>query len=127
MPRGCRRKACSAQRRGEGDKAGGGFVTGNPVKRKRRKKEGEKKGKEDEENKKKNKRMGRNGDREPRPRKIEGEGEARSLLPLVYLAALQACPLGKPEPFPYTLPPRLFVSLPSNAGDILNVRCTCTH
>lgn len=45
MPRGCRRKACSAQRRGEGDKAGGGFVTGNPVKRKRRKKEGEKKGK----------------------------------------------------------------------------------
>lgn len=97
MPRGCRRKACSAQRRGEGDKAGGGFVTGNPVKRKRRKKEGEKKGKEDEENKKKNKRMGRNGDREPRPRKIEGEGEARSLLPLVYLAALQACPLGTLE------------------------------
>lgn len=55
---------------------------------------------------------------EPRSRKIEGEGEARSLLPLVYLAALQACSLGtlgKLEPFPCALPsllplPRRFVS-----------------
>lgn len=34
---------------------------------------------------------------EPRSRKIVGEGEARSLLPLVYLAALQACSLGTLE------------------------------
>lgn len=52
---------------------------------------------------------------EPRSRKIEGEGEARSLLPLVYLAALQACSLGtlenrnrflapSPPPSPLPLP-----------------------